>query len=120
MSEMIRKILAVAVCLVSLSFFSIASAEMRLVTTDSNGYKTYFDTESLYMESEEILDVRVVGRRPDNSVIMDEIFKFKIDSEGNAYSSSFGSDWRLFETDADTVILEAVLDYIQEMEENEK
>ena len=51
---------------------------------------------------------------------MDGIFKFKIDEEGNAYSSSFGSDWRLLETDADTVILEAVLDYIQEMEENEK
>ena len=63
---MFKKILVFAVCLLSLSFFSIASAEMRLVTTDSNGYKTYFDTESLYMESEEILDVRIVGRRPGN------------------------------------------------------
>ena len=118
--KMIKKILAVAVCLVSLSFFSVASAEMRLVTTDLNGYKTYFDTESLHMESEEVLNVRVVGRRPDNSVIMDEIFKFKIDEEGNAYSSSFGSDWRLIQTKADAVILDAVLEYIQEMEENEK
>ena len=117
---MFKKILVFAVCLLSLSFFSIASAEMRLVTTDSNGYKTYFDTESLYMESEEILNVRVVGHRPDNSVILDEIFKYKIDSEGNAYSSVGGGDWRLLKTAADTVILDAVLEYIQEMEENEK
>lgn len=117
---MFKKILVFAVCLLSLSFFSIASAEMRLVTTDSNGYKTYFDTESLYMESEEILNVRVVGHRPDNSVILDEIFKFKIDSEGNAYALTNKSDWRLIKTKADAVILDAVLEYIQEMEENEK
>ena len=120
MIKMIRKILVVAVCLVSLSFFNIASAEMRLVTTDSNGYKTYFDTESLHMESEEILDVRVVGKDPEGWTIMDEIFKYKIDSEGNAYALTNKSGWRLIQTKEDAVILDAVLEYIQEMEANEK
>ena len=118
--KMLKKIFLFAVSFAILFNFGTASAEMRLVTTDLNGYKTYFDTESLHMESEEILDVRVVGRRPDDSVIMDEIVKFKIDEDGNAYSSSFGSDWRLIKTKADAVILDAVLEYIQEMEEKEK
>lgn len=117
---MLKKILVFAVCLLSLSFFSIASAEMRLVTTDSNGYKTYFDTDSLYVDDEDVLNVRVVGHRPDNSVILDEIYKYKIDDDGNAYALTNKSGWRLIKTKADAVILDAVLEYMQEVEANGK
>ena len=118
---MFKKILVFAVCLVSLTFFSTASAEMRLVTTDDNGYKTYFDTDSLESENYgEILAVRVIGKDPEGWTLLDEVFKYKIDEDGNAYALTNKSGWRLIETKADAVILEAVLEYIQEMEANEK
>ncbi len=109
---MFKKILVFAVCLVSLSFFSIASAEMRLVTKDTKGYETYFDTDSIEMESEEVLTVRVVGKDPKGWTIMDGIFKFKFDEESRPYCSALGGDWRLLETDEDTVILKAILEYM--------
>jgi len=116
-----KKFLVFAICLLTLTFFNIASAEMRLVTTDDNGYKTYFDTDSLETENDgEILAVRVVGKDPEGWTLLDEVFKYKIDEDGNAYALTNKSGWRLIQTKADAVILDAVLEYMQEVEANEK
>ena len=73
---MFRKILIAIICLigVELSFLNVTSAELRVYDIDKNGYKTCFDTESLQkhnVDGQKIIEVRIVGFRPDNSKIMD-------------------------------------------------
>lgn len=62
-------------------FLNSASAKMIHVGTDANGYNTYFDSDSISVRSGEqrdsaIISVRVIGYRPDGSVIMDIVEEF--------------------------------------------
>ena len=78
---MLKKFAVIVLCLIGIefSFLSCVYAELRLISTDKNGYKTYFDTDSLGASKEDgrpIIFARIVGYRPDNSIILDTIEKF--------------------------------------------
>lgn len=121
----IKKIFSVMLlavtCLVSLMFFNTASAKLRLVSIDSNGYKTYFDTNSIdFDEDEDILSARIVGKRPDGSTIMDTLEKFKIKSD-DIYFSIAGNGWKSITTsEYATENFKAIYEYIKEVSEEEE
>ena len=115
-----RKFLIILVCLIGVEFIflNVTSAELRHFDTDKNGYKTYFDTDSLgvYEENgEKILEVRVVGLRPDNSVILDTIEYFKaVNNELYYCFSQNKGEWRKAGKQ-NVKLWEAILDYADEV-----
>ena len=97
---------------------TVTNAELRLTDTNENGYKTYFDTDSLNTEANNsILLVRVVGYRPDGSVIRDNIDRFKRDG-ADVYCSHDGISWmNINKSSTLKMTYTAIRDYVKEMVE---
>lgn len=120
---MLKKIAVIVLCLIGIefNFLNFASAELRLVDTDKNGYKTYFDTDSLGAKKENgqtIIFVRIVGYRPDNSKILDVIEKFKA-VENELYISVKEGEW-VKGKESSYKIWWAILSYVNEVASSRK
>ena len=116
---MMNKVMTIAVFCLMILMPTMAHAELRLVDTDSNGYKTYFDTDQIQV-ADDIIYVRVVGVDPSGNKILDIIERFKGSDDGNdilfSYQVNNGySDWRsIQEVPAQMKIFKALYDYAME------
>ena len=92
-----KKFLIFVLCLlgIELNFLNVSSAELILYDTNNNGYKTYFDSESLTGSEEgghKVISARIVGYTPQNEKLIDIVEKFTV-IDNELYFSVFERDW---------------------------